>query len=194
MIEERPDAELIAQTLAGNESAYEQLARRHRPRVFQIASRYARHEQDLADLAQEIFVKAYFALNDFRGDAPFEHWLSRIAVRTCYDHLRSRQRRPEATFAELTEDQARWLEQMTAADSAEKEDALASATEAKELVTLVLERMKPADRIVITLLELEEKSVREVADLTGWSQTLVKVRAFRARKAMKTIIEELEHE
>lgn len=190
---EPSDAELIAQTLGGSEAAFEQLGRRHRPRVFQIASRYARDEHELADLAQEIFVKAYFALRDFRGDAPFEHWLSRVAVRTCYDHWRSRRRRQETTLSELTEDQSGWLERCGAAESAAQEEALAAAKAAKELVALVLERLKPADRLVVTLLELEEKSVREIAELTGWSQTLVKVRAFRARKAMRKIIEELEH-
>jgi len=193
-IEEPADAELIARTLGGSESAFEQLARRHRPRLFQIASRYARDEHELADIAQEIFVKAYFALDKFRGDAPFEHWLSRIATRTCYDHLRSRQRKPETTFSELTEDQNGWLERCGAADSVAQEEALASAKEAKEVVALVLERLSPADRMVITLLELEDKTVEEVASLTGWSKTLVKVRAFRARKTMKRIIEGLQHE
>ncbi|HEY6229512.1 MAG TPA: sigma-70 family RNA polymerase sigma factor [Verrucomicrobiae bacterium] len=188
------DAELIAHSIDGNESAFEQLVDRYQPRVFQIASRYAQGSEEQADLAQEIFVKVYFALKDFRGEAPFEHWLSRIAVRTCFDHLRRRQRKRESTFSDLTEDQSHWLEQISAADSAAKEEALANTREARELVGLVLERLRPADRHVITWLELEEKSVGEVADLTGWSKTLVKVRAFRARKAMRKIIEELQHE
>lgn len=188
------DEQLIARTLAGDEAAFESLVVRHRSRVFQIAGRYARHEHELADLAQEIFVKAYVALETFRGDAPFEHWLSRIAVRACYDHLRHRQRHPEATLSEITDDQSAWLERAASADAAEKQEALAAADEARELLNLALARLKPADRLVITLLELEERSVREIADLTGWSPTLVKVRAFRARKALRGILEELRHE
>ncbi|MSR65504.1 MAG: sigma-70 family RNA polymerase sigma factor [Verrucomicrobiae bacterium] len=190
--EEPSDAELIARILEGDDGAFEQLACHHKPRVFQIASRYARNEHELADLAQEIFVKAYFALKSFRGDAPFEHWLSRIAVRACYDHLRSRQRKRETTLSELTDDQAAWLERAGMEQSTEQRDAMASAEEAKELLNWVLERLSPPDRMVITLLELEDKSVREVAGLMGWSQTLVKVRAFRARKAMRKIIEALQ--
>jgi RNA polymerase sigma-70 factor (ECF subfamily) len=192
--EELSDATLIAQTLDGNDGAFEQLARRHKPHVFQIAGRYARNEHELADLAQEIFVKAYFALKSFRGEAPFEHWLSRITVRACYDHLRSRQRNRETTLSELTEDQSTWLERAGLEQSTEQQDAMASAEEAKELLNMVLERLSPPDRMVITLLELEDESVREVAGLMGWSQTLVKVRAFRARKAMRKIIEGMQHE
>lgn len=189
---ETSDADLIRQALEGNDTAFEQLVSRHRPRVFQIASRYARNEHELADLAQESFVKACFALRDYRGDAPFEHWLSRIAVRTCYDHLRARKRRAELPVSELTDEQERWLERASAEDAFQKEDELAAAKEARELLEIVLGQLSPADRMVITLLELEERPVREIAALMGWSQTLVKVRAFRARKAMKKIIERLQ--
>lgn len=191
---QRADADLIAETLAGNEAAFAELVRRHRPRIFQIASRYARGQTELEELAQEVFVKAYFALPQFRGDAPLEHWLARIAVRTCYDHLRARQRHPEVPMADLSGEQARWLEQAATAQSAEQEATLSARREARELLEQVLARLKPAERLVVGLLELDGRSVRHVAGLTGWSETLVKVRAFRARRAMRRIIEEMEHE
>jgi RNA polymerase sigma-70 factor (ECF subfamily) len=165
------------------------LVRRHRPRVARIVSRYARDAAEADDLAQEAFVKALQALDSFAGRAPFEHWLSRVAVRTCYDTLRARRRRPELRFSDLSDDQQAWLEQF----GAESDDA--PAREAKEVVWKVMEALPPDARLVLTLLEIEDRSVRDVAALTGWSVPLVKVRAFRARRLMRRACERLmEHE
>src|SRR2546427_3750309 len=97
------DADLIAAVLKGNTACFEPLVRKYSPRLFATARRYARRESEVEDIVQEIWLKSFNKLGSFRGDAPFEHWLMRLAVRTCYDFLRGHQRNREATFADLTE-------------------------------------------------------------------------------------------
>src|SRR6201994_313139 len=96
-----PDADLIAAVLAGDSASFEPLVVKYQPRVFATARRYARRESEVEDIVQEVFLKAFQKLRSFRGDAPFEHWLMRLAVRTCYDFLRAHQRNRESAFSEL---------------------------------------------------------------------------------------------
>ena len=90
------DAELIAAVLNGETASFEPLVKKYQPRVFATARRYARRESEVEDIVQEVFLKAFQKLRSFRGDAPFEHWLMRLAVRTCYDFLRAHRRNREA--------------------------------------------------------------------------------------------------
>jgi RNA polymerase sigma-70 factor (ECF subfamily) len=184
---ELTDAELIAAVLSGNTASFEALVVRYSPRIFATARRYARRESEVEDIVQEVWLKAFQKLSSFRGEAPFEHWLMRLAVRTCYDFLRRHQRRPEATFSELSGPENDWLERFVAAPEDAREDAAA----ARMLVERVLEMLSPSARLVITLLEIEDRSVQEIAQLTGWSATLVKVRAFRARAEMRKCLERI---
>jgi RNA polymerase sigma-70 factor (ECF subfamily) len=184
---ERPDAELIAAVLQGDAASFEPLVQKYSPRVFATARRYARRESEVEDIVQEVWLKAFSKLASFRGDAPFEHWLSRLAVRTCYDFLRGHQRNRESSFTDLTEPESNWLERFVAAP----ESASEGADAAKQLVSRLLEQMSPAGRLIITLLEIEDRSVKEIAELTGWSVPLVKVRAFRARAEMKKLLARL---
>jgi RNA polymerase sigma-70 factor (ECF subfamily) len=184
---ERPDAELIAAVLQGDAASFEPLVVKYSPRVFATARRYARRESEVEDIVQEVWLKAFSKLASFRGDAPFEHWLSRLAVRTCYDFLRGHQRNRESSFTDLTEPESNWLERFVAAP----ESASEGADAAKQLVARLLEQMSPAGRLIITLLEIEDRSVKEIAELTGWSVPLVKVRAFRARAEMKKLLARL---
>src|SRR5206468_8126100 len=126
----------------------------------------------------------------YRAEAPFEHWLMRLAVRTCYDFLRSHQRNREFSFSDLTQPETDWLERFAADPS----DASETAAAAKALVARVLAQLSPAARLVITLLEIEDRSVKEIAALTGWSIPLVKIRAFRARQAMRKYLEKMGRE
>ncbi len=185
-----PDAELIAAVLQGDESSFEPLVRKYQPRVFATARRYARRESEVEDIVQEVFIKAFQKLSGFRADAPFEHWLMRVAVRTCYDFLRKHQRNRETPLAELTDEEDRWLDSVVSAPSDEPGDAEA----ARALVERLLSQLPAADRMVITLLDIERRSVKEIADLTGWSISLVKVRAFRARGKMRKILERISRE
>jgi len=181
---DQPDADLIAAVLNGDAASFEPLVQKYSPRIFATARRYARRESEVEDIVQEVWLKAFHKLGSFRGEAPFEHWLMRLAVRTCYDFLRGHQRNREATFTDLTEPEDDWLERFAAAPASASEHAEA----ARQLVERVLEQLSPAARMVITLLELEDRSVKEIAELTGWSVPLVKVRAFRARSEMRKIL------
>ncbi len=181
---EPTEAELIASVLKGDAESFEPLVQKYSPRVFATARRYARRESEIEDIVQEVWLKAFQKLKSFRGEAPFEHWLMRLAVRTCYDFLRAHQRNREATFSELSEPETDWLERFVQhpADAAEHADA------ARQLIERVLEQLSPAARLVITLLEIEDRPVKEISRLTGWSVPLVKVRAFRARAEMRKIL------
>jgi RNA polymerase sigma-70 factor (ECF subfamily) len=169
------DEALVASALAGDDRAFAELARRHKRKVFGMAARFFDHNEDREDLAQEVFLKAWRSLKSYRSDAPFEHWLSRLAVRCCYDALRKSVRQP--LVAPL--DEASATPATPATDN----------SRANDLIHFGLSRLSPPERLVLTLLELEGQSVREISQATGWSESNVKVRAFRARSALKHILE-----
>lgn len=181
---ERSEAELIAAVLKGDAASFEPLVAKYSPRVFATARRYARRESEVEDIVQEVWLKAFHKLKSFRSEAPFEHWLMRMAVRTCYDFLRGHQRNRESSFSEISEPEEDWLERFVADPGTAAEDADA----ARLLINRVMEKLSPASRLVITLLEIEDRSVKEIAKITGWSLPLVKVRAFRARAEMRKIV------
>jgi RNA polymerase sigma-70 factor (ECF subfamily) len=184
---ERAEAELIAAAQKGDAASFEPLVRKYSPRLFATARRYARRESEVEDIVQDIWLKAFHKLPGYRGDAPFEHWLMRLAVRTCYDHLRGHQRNREATFTDLSGTEQDWLERY----AVQPDTAAERADAARQLVQRILDELPPAARLVITLLEIEERSVKEISQLTGWSVPLVKVRAFRARAQMRKILKRL---
>jgi RNA polymerase sigma-70 factor (ECF subfamily) len=181
---EPTDAELIAAVVQGDTASFEPLIRKYQPRVFATARRYARRESEVEDIVQEVFIKAFQKLGGFRGEAPFEHWLMRLAMRTCYDFLRAHQRNRETSFTELSQPETDWLDQFVVEPDAADEHAEA----ARQLIGRILARLSPSARLVITLLEIEERPVKEIAQITGWSVPLVKVRAFRARAEMRKIL------
>jgi RNA polymerase sigma-70 factor (ECF subfamily) len=187
---EPSDTELIAAVRKGDVAKFEPLIARYQPRVFATARRYARREDEIQDIVQEVFIKAFQKLDSFRAEAPFEHWLMRMAVRTCYDFLRSHQRNRETTLTDLSDPEVDWLERFAASP----EDNSKNTDAARALVERVMAQLSPEARLVITLLEIEDRSVKEIAQLTGWSVPLVKVRAFRARAQMKKILETLTRE
>jgi RNA polymerase sigma-70 factor (ECF subfamily) len=172
------DADLVRSAIAGDDEAFAELVGRHKGTVLRIAARFARNHEELEDLGQETFLRVYRDLRSFRGDAPVGHWLSRITVRVCYDALRKRRREEKDVSLEVLA--------VPIADPSTENGP--SAQLARMILDQAMSRLKPEDRLVITLFELEDRSVREVAELTGWSETRVKVRAFRARQALKRYI------
>lgn len=172
------DERLIKAVLSGDDEAFAELIRRHKRKIFSIVAKFARDDDELDDISQEIFVKMYQGLNKYRGDAPFEHWLSKLAVNACYDMLRKRQRDANKVPLETVEFS------LSSPDSQDRQ-----SRDAWYILRRAMTRLCPEDTMVITLLNLEEKSVREISDLTGWSESKVKVRAFRARKELKKILE-----
>jgi RNA polymerase sigma factor (sigma-70 family) len=145
------------------------------------------------DLAQEVFGRLFARLEQYqeRVGISFEHWVARLAVRTCLDALRAERRRPEMRWADLPEDQAAVLEFLLVE---EKELSEASPESARDVVEMLMGGLAPADRLVIRLLDLEEKSVKEIASLTGWNIPLIKVRAFRARRKLRKLAQQLQKE
>jgi RNA polymerase sigma-70 factor (ECF subfamily) len=182
-VEERSEAQLISAVLRGDASSFEPLVAKYSPRVFATARRYARLEDEVQDIVQEVWFKAYQKLSSYRGEAPFEHWLMRLTVRTCYDFLRKHQRNRESAFSDISEPESDWLERFVAqGDSPDDADA------ARLLIKRVMDKLSPQSRLVIMLLEIEDRSVKEISAMTGWSVALVKVRAFRARAEMRKIL------
>lgn len=140
------------------------------------------------DLVQDIFLKMFTRLEQYQGKVPFPHWVSRIAVTTCIDQLRAQQRRPEFRWADLSEQEAEVLDAvLTDGREPRPGDVLA----ARELVDKLLAQLKPDDQLVIQLLDLEQKTMVEISALTGWNQTLIKVRAFRARRKLQKLFQAL---
>jgi len=179
-----PDAELAARARAGDEPAFEELFVRHRRRVALIAARFFRDRQQVEEVVQESFTKAFFALGEFTGrrDASFAAWLARISFNACYDELRRQKRRPEGALEELTEEEAERLSVRLRGD-AEGEAV------SRDLASKLLARLSPEDRLVLVMLNVEGLSVAEIAGLTGWSASKVKVRAHRARAHLRRVLE-----
>ncbi len=133
-------------------------------------------------------MKMFTRIGQYQGAVPFPHWVSRIAVTTCIDHLRAQKRRPEFRWADLSENEADVLDAvMTNENDVAANDSFA----AHELVHKLLDQLKPDDRLVIQLLDLEQKTIAEICALTGWNTSLVKVRAFRARRKLRKLFEDL---
>lgn len=184
------DSDLIAAVLQGDTASFEPLICKYSPKLFATARRYARRESEVEDIVQEVWAKAFQKLSSFRGDAPFEHWLMRMAVRTCYDFLRGHRRNRESTFSDLSDAESDWLDRFVA----DPEHADEQADAARSLIHRLLAQLSPPARLVITLLEIEERSVKEISEMTGWSAALVKVRAFRARAQMRKRLAQIHRE
>ena len=172
-----------------DQAACRQLVEQLYPQVIRIVRSHLPRRVAEEDLTQEVFMKMFTRLDQYQGAVPFPHWVSRIAVTTCIDQLRAQKRRPEFRWADLPENQAEVLDQVLTDDrDATPGDALA----ARELVDRLLGQLKPHDQLVIRLLDLEQKTLAEISALTGWNQTLIKVRAFRARRKLQKLFQELQ--
>ena len=188
---ELTDDRLVELTLQGDDHAFEQLTIRYRRRVFAIARHFFRQPETVEDIAQETFTKAYFALQSYQRGASLEYWLARIAVNNCYDELRRRKSRGELTVSDLTEDEVDWIDNKLAQVSMNHHIQIGEREIASEITRKLLEKLSPEDRTVLLLLHAEEYSVSEIATLTGWSEAKVKIRAFRARHAMRKVLNKL---
>lgn len=172
-----------------DQSAARELVEHLYPLVIRIVRSHLPRRVAEEDLAQDIFLKMFSRLEQYQGSVPFPHWVSRIAVTTCIDQLRAQKRRPEFRWADLSENEAAVLDTvLTNENDVASNDAIA----AHELVHKLLAQLKPDDQLVIRLLDLEQKSIAEIAELTGWNQTLIKVRAFRARRKLQKLFQELQ--
>jgi len=167
-----PDAQLeraqVELAKSGDRDAFGRLVERHQQRVFRLAGRFFRQPEDVEEAAQETFLTAWRKLDSFRGEAPFEHWLTRVCLNTCY--MRLRKHRPTEVLP---------------ADVPARHSNPDAGLDAERL----LARLPANDRFLLLLLHGEGWSVAEIADRTGWSQSNVKVRAFRARRQLRRLME-----
>lgn len=136
-------------------------------------------------------MKAFSQLESYEGRGSMEGWLTRIATNTCLNILRAAKRRPELTAADLTEDQNHWLEEKLSSAVGELHRSAENKLVAADLADRLLETLSPEDRLALTLIDGEDASVNEVAEMMGWSESKVKVRAFRARKKAREAMEKL---
>jgi len=182
--------DLARQAQAGDESAFAEIVRRYSPRVFSVASRFFRQRSLVEEAAQEVFLKAYTQLGSFEGRGSIEGWLTRIATNTCLNMLRSAKRRPEFTVSSLSDDEQNWLEQQSGSDGG-KQPSVENSVVATDLADRVLSVLSPEDQQTLLMIDGEDASIKEVAEATGWSESKVKVRAFRARRKVREAMEKL---
>jgi len=174
------DRELVRRAQAEDQGAFEELVRRHQQRVAAVAGGILRHREDVEDIAQQVFVKAYFSLKRFDQRAAFSTWLYKITVNECWDLLRKRKVRPLVYESDLSEEQAR---QFGAPEeqSAPKPD-ISDKLVARERVELLLACLDERDRMMLILKEVEGFAVEEIAEILDLNSNTVKVRLFRARR------------
>jgi RNA polymerase sigma-70 factor (ECF subfamily) len=181
------DDALVAAAGAGDEAAFEQLFERHHRQVARTAGRFFSQRDQIEEIVQDSFTKAYFALSAYHGthEASFRAWLRQITVNTCYDRLRRARRRPEHAVEEFDDNEAHKFAGQLRAATSDVESALVS----RDLAVKLLARLSPDDRLVLTLLDVEGFSVAEIAELTKWSVSKVKVRAHRARAHLRRVVQ-----
>jgi RNA polymerase sigma-70 factor (ECF subfamily) len=182
-------AACVRRVLDRDEEAARCLMDRLYPLVLKVVRAHLPRRTSEEDLVQTTFMKVFANLGQYAGHVPVEHWVSRIAVNTCLNELKAEKIRPEWRWSDLSEEHQHMLESLAADDPA---PGGPRGPAARELLYKLMESLNAADRLVVTLLHLEEKSVAEVQRLTGWSATLVKVRAFRARRKLKRALSQLE--
>lgn len=187
-VPEPSDDELVTLARSGNEGAFSKLYDRHCKFVARLGYRFFMRREQVEEIIQESFIKAYFALGDYQGgnERSFVAWLGRISLHTCYDELRRQQRRSERSLGELTEDEAAYLH-LQLRDSSTNGNIEGTAI-SRDLAHKLLSRLKPEDRLILTLLKLEDLSIAEIAGLTGWTEAKIKMRSHRAQHGLRKIL------
>ncbi|MBI5558228.1 MAG: RNA polymerase sigma factor [Deltaproteobacteria bacterium] len=184
------DLDLIAQILQGQVEAFTTLVERHKKLVFSIVNNHLAR-QYVEEIAHEVFVRAYRSLAHFNNKGDFKNWLSSIAVRTCYDFWRKKYRCREVPISSLSDQHIDWLERTVCGDCDQLTTAEVRQVEARDLLTWLLAKLSPADRMVIELVHLQEYTCAEAAQLLGWSVANVKIRSFRAQAKLKILLRDL---
>ena len=184
------DRDCIERAKAHDEEAARTLVAELYPLVLKIVRSHRPRRLDEEELVQIIFVKVFQKLDQWAGEAPLAHWVSRLAVNTCLNELRSEKARPELRWADLNEDESLALQQLVQG----VEESASNQVSARDLANRLLELLPPQDRLILTMLDLEGRTAREAAKLMGTNATLVKVRAFRARQKLRKHLAQFERE
>ena len=180
----------IQRVREGDSRAAEVLVNHLHPLVRRWVRNHLPRRESEEDLVQQVFIKVFQKLDGYvsREGVPFEHWVSRLAVRTCLDALRAERSRPEWRMADLSAGETEWLQFMLERQSEPPPD---HAFDAKAIITRLLAQLSPPDRLVLTLLDLEQCSTHEISAQTGWTRPMVKMRAMRARLKLRQLAREL---
>src|SRR5881392_4356221 len=181
-MDDRDANALVESALRHDDAAARELVRRLYPLVAKMVRSHRPRRTSEEDLCQMIFIKVFQKLPQFSGKVPLEHWVSRIAVNTCLNQIESERIRPEVRHADLSEEEQAVVENLA---SSSQELAPDQRFASRQLVEHLLAALKPVERLAIDLLYLQGRSVEEIRKITGWSEPLVKIRAFRARQKMK---------
>ena len=183
---EKSDSQLVELVLAGDENAFEQIFDRYKRLAAAIAGRYFSCHEQIEEIIQISFVKVFFELKGFRGKHDFSlpRWLGRITTNACLDALRSQKRKSENLLSELSDAEIEFLLSDAPQENQNAENALVE----RDLAEKLLSRLAADDRAILQMLHAEEMSVSEVAEITGWSNSKIKVRAHRARHALRKIL------
>jgi len=183
---ERTDRQLVDLVLAGDEFAFEQIFDRHKRMVAAVAARYYRRPEQIEEIIQMSFSKAFIELGRFRGlhELSLASWISRIATNACFDSLRSEKRKPEDLCCDLTDGEIESLAAIAGRPTHDAEDAFLN----RDLAEKLLARVAADDRALLQMLYVEEMTVAEIASMTGWSQSKVKIRAWRSRNTLRRVL------
>ncbi len=184
------EQDCLQRVCGGDESAARELLQHFHPFVLKLVRAHLPRRVSEEDLVQMIFIRVFQNLGKYSGKVPLEHWISRISVNTCLNALKAEKIRPEWRLADFSGDVAESIERLAKAETESVSDDDIDA--AKTILASLLTQLSPQDRLLITLLHLEELSVNEIHARTGWSRTVIKVRAFRARARMKTMLSKSE--
>jgi len=179
------ERELVRLAQRGTEPAFEELIRRHQQRVFGLVNGILRRREDVEDVVQQVFLKAFLSLRRFDMRAAFSTWLYKIAVNECWDYLRKKKVRPLVYESDLSEEQVARLDGVVSAESPPQGPDDAAAV--KEILEQLLERLPEQDRQLLALKEIEGFSVQELAVIFDLNVNTVKVRLFRARRRLASM-------
>jgi RNA polymerase sigma-70 factor (ECF subfamily) len=177
----------VQQVRDGDEDAARTLMERLYPLIAKLVRAHRPRRTSEQDLIQTVYMKVFSRLDQYSGLVPIEHWVSRITINTCLNQMDAERIRPEWRWSDFSEDEQRALECAATAEERNIDNSMAG-----EVVERLLQLLQPADRLVIQLLHLEEKSLNEIAQMTGWTIPMIKVRAFRARKKLRKHLRDLE--
>lgn len=176
------EQEVIEKARAGDSSAFNQVVLAYRKRILGTISRLIGRPEDVEDVAQEVFVRLYYSLDQLRTAEVFEPWMYRLTVNAAYDYLRRIRRRGESRMADLSE------QQVMMADSAaggKKQAEEQEKVRTRELVDALFRHVSEEDRLLLTLKEVEGLSLKELEQIYGVNENALKVRLFRARQRVQ---------
>ncbi|WP_319542038.1 RNA polymerase sigma factor [uncultured Pseudodesulfovibrio sp.] len=181
------DTFIISQVLDGDRNAFALLLERYEGHVSHLVAAHV-PGQHVAEVAHDAFIRAYKSLAGYKPLKPFSNWLTTIALRSCHDFWRKRYRNRETPACDMSDDGQQWLENAMAPDSNEIFESQIRQREAREVLAMALEQISPMDRMVLTLTYLEERTIKEAAQMLDISVPNVKIRAYRAKRTLKAFL------